>query len=106
MVNVYRGETSVKLDGKDFTLCLTLGALASLESAMGATSLQELAKRFSDGKMSASDILKIIHAGLTGGGYTLTLEDVAQMRVENGVSDYVDIVAKLLEVTFSPSQKI
>lgn len=101
MVNPHRGEIAAKLDGKDWTLCLTLGALASLEHALDAENLHELTQKFSSGKMSARDILQIIHAGLCGGGYTLTLEEVSEMRVENGVSGYVEIAAKLLEATFS-----
>ena len=32
-VNRRRGEVAARIDGKDYTLCLTLGALAELEDA-------------------------------------------------------------------------
>ncbi len=102
MINSFRGEIDAELDGKSWTLCLTLGALASLEGELEVSNLGELAARFSDGKLSASDILKIITAGLVGGGHKITLEEVADMRVEGGVSGYVSIAAKLLEATFTP----
>ena len=102
MVNAHRGEIQAKLDGKTWTLCLTLGALASLENALGVDNLLELSEKFSKGALSASDLLKIITAGLTGGGYTLCEDEVAQMRVDGGVGEYADIVARLLTATFTP----
>ncbi len=104
MVNALRGEISADLDGKSWTLCLTLGALACLENDLGVSNLNELTERFSNGKLSASDILNIIKAGLSGGGYTLTTQEIADMRVEGGVSGYVQIAANLLEATFSPNR--
>ena len=32
MANKHRGEVTARLDGKDYTLCLTLGALAELDA--------------------------------------------------------------------------
>ena len=106
MANAARGEIEANLDGKQWILCLTLGSLASLETRLDAKNLSELASRFSSGKLSASDLLKIIHAGLSGGGHTLSHEEVSQMRVEGGVSGYVSIAAKLLEATFSPNPEL
>jgi len=102
MVNKLRGEIAVELDGKTWTLCLTLGALAHLENDLDVKNLSELSARFSSGKLSASDILKIIKAGLMGGGYSLSEEEVAEMRVEGGISSYVEIAARLLQATFAP----
>ena len=102
MVNVLRGEISAKLDDKYWTLCLTLGALASLENSLEVSNLNELTSKFSDGNLSAADILKIISAGLIGGGNSITHQEVSEMRVEGGVSGYVEIAAHLLEATFSP----
>ena len=45
MANRQRGEIEAVLDGRTWTLCLTLGALAELEAALGAGDLLELAKR-------------------------------------------------------------
>lgn len=103
MVNHLRGEISAELDGKSWTLCLTLGALAALENDLEVKNLGELSEKFSNGNLSASDILKVIRAGLSGGGYTLTTDEVADMRVEGGISGYVEIAARLLQATFSPN---
>ena len=46
MANAHRGEIEAKLDGKTFRLCLTLGALAELETAFGDEDMLALATRF------------------------------------------------------------
>ena len=102
MVNPIRGEISVLLDGKPWTLCLTLGALASLEESLGAENLFDLSQKFASGNLSSSELLKIIHAGLLGGGHEISQSEVGQMRVEGSISGYVEIAAKLLSATFTP----
>ncbi|MEO0329397.1 MAG: gene transfer agent family protein [Pseudomonadota bacterium] len=104
MVNPLRGEISAELDGKSWTLCLTLGALAGLEKTLGVADLSQLSAKFASGKLSAEDILKIIHAGLIGGGYTLSQAEASEMRVDGGVQGYVDIAARLLTATFTPPE--
>ena len=104
MVNTIRGEISANLDGKSWVLCLTLGALTELESALEADNLGKLADKFSNGTLRSSDLLKIIAAGLKGGGYELSEQEVAEMRVEGGVSGYVDIAARLLQASFTPHE--
>lgn len=103
MVNAQRGEISAELDGKDHTLCLTLGALACLEERLGAKNLGELATRFSSGTLSATELVTIIAAGLQGGGNSYSEDEIAQMRVQGGVAGFVDIAARLLSATFTPS---
>lgn len=102
MVNSLRGEIGAELDGKTWTLCLTLGALATLEKQLDAESLTALSNKLSNGKLKASELIKIIHAGLVGGGYTLSVEEVAEMRVEGGIASYIDIAVRLLQATFTP----
>lgn len=103
MINALRGEISAEIDGKQWTLCLTLGALASLETSLGAENLAELSNKFANGKLSANDLIKIITAGLIGAGHDLSEADVGAMTIEGGVSAYVDIAARLLTATFSPA---
>lgn len=102
MINPQRGEISAEIDGKQWTLCLTLGALASLEEAMGAKNLSELSGKFSAGTLSASDLIKIITAGLIGAGHGVCEKEVGAMHVDGGIATYVDIAARLLNATFSP----
>jgi hypothetical protein len=101
MANRHRGEIEAVLDGTPYTLCLTLGALAGLESAFGDEDMLALATRFEKGRISARDCQRIIGAGLRGAGYDISDHAVAAMRTEGGAAGYVDIVARLLSATFA-----
>lgn len=98
--NRRRGETVARLDGTEHRLCLTLGALAELETAFGVDDLGDLASRFSSGRFSARDLARIVAAGLRGAGETVADEDVLAMRCAEGVGGFVAIVADLLSATF------
>ena len=100
MPNLHRGEIDATLDGCPFRLCLTLGALADLESAFGSDDMLALAERFSVGRLSARDATRIIGAGLRGAGHDIDDASVARMRGEGGASGFVDVVARLLAATF------
>lgn len=100
MANRHRGEIDATLDGKTHTLCLTLGALAELESAFGAEDMLALATRFEKGRLGAGDCVRIIGAGLRAAGHEIADEVVARMRIDGGAAAYVDIVARLLAATF------
>lgn len=100
MPNLHRGEISARLDGEDRTLCLTLGALAELESRFAAHSISELAEKFGPGRLSSHDLIAIIACGLRGAGQPVAEDDVAAMRIEGGLPAAIDIVARLLVATF------
>ncbi len=100
MANARRGEIEAELGGKRYTLCLTLGALAELESGMGASDLVALAERFEARRLSARDLSRIIACGLRGAGHALSDDDVASMKVSGGLAAYVQIAADLLAATF------
>lgn len=100
MANAKRGEIVATLDDKAFRLCLTLGALAELESGFGANDLVALAGRFEERRLSANDILRIIGCGLRGAGHDVSDEEVARMKVSGGLAGYVRIAADLLAATF------
>ena len=100
MANRHRGEIDATLDGKPHTLCLTLGALAELESAFGAEDMLALATRFEKGRLGAGDCVRILGAGLRAAGHEIADEAVARMKSDGGAAAYVDIVARLLAATF------
>ena len=104
MANRLRGEIEATLDGRKWTLCLTLGALAELEAALDAGDLVALATRFENGRLTAREATKIIGAGLRGAGNDIDDEAVARMRVDGGAAGYVAIVAELLTATFGSVQ--
>lgn len=98
--NRRRGEIEAVLDGEPRRLCLTLGALAELEDAYGAEDLGQLVERFSAGRLSALDMVRIIGAGLRGAGNAVADEDVKAMRAEGGATGFARIAADLLGATF------
>jgi len=100
MANLHRGEIEAVLDGAPYRLCLTLGALAELESAFGAEDMLALAQRFSGGRIAARDAIRIIGAGLRSGGHMTDDAAVGDMRVDGGAAGFIDIVARLLRATF------
>lgn len=100
MANARRGEIAADLDGRTWTLCLTLGALAELEGAFGAEDLSALAARLGQGRLSARDAIRVIGAGLRGAGHDIADEAVTRMAQPDGAIGYADIVARLLIATF------
>lgn len=98
--NRHRGEVEAVIDGERRILCLTLGALAELETAFGAESLTDLAARFAGGRLKSADLTRILACGLRGGGNRLSDADVAEMVVEGGVAGAAKVVGELLAVTF------
>jgi Phage tail tube protein, GTA-gp10 len=100
MANRQRGEIEAVLDGRPHVLCLTLGALAELEAALGAGDLMALARRFEAGQLAAGDAIRIIGAGLRGAGADIDDAAVARMRAEGGAAGFVAIIADLIAATF------
>ena len=106
MANLHRGEIDAVLDGQPLRLCLTLGALAELESTFGNDVMLAVAERFSRGRLSARDAVRIIGAGLRGAGHQITDDAVARMRAEGGAAGFVDIVSRLLSATFGAADDV
>jgi hypothetical protein len=100
MANRHRGEIEAEIGGVRRRLVLTLGALAELEDAFGADDLVALTERFGAGRLKASDLTRIIGAGLRGAGEAVSDAEVAAMAVEGGAQGYVRIAAELIAVTF------
>lgn len=105
MPNCHRGEIAADIGGRKRNLVLTLGALAELEAAFGADDLVALAERFGSGRLKASDLVRIIAAGLRGAGETIDDDEVAAMTVEGGAPGYVRIAAALIAATFDDATK-
>lgn len=101
--NRRRGEISADLDGRPHRLCLTLGALAELEATYASDDLASLVERFSTGRLSALDMMRIVGAGLRGAGEDVTDDAVGTMRCDAGAAGFAAIVSELLVATFSSS---
>ncbi len=100
MANRHRGEIEAELSGQRYTLVLTLGALAEIEHAYGGEDLLAIAERFEQGRIKATDAIRVIGAGLRGAGTVITDDEVAKLTVDGGAAGYLRIVVTLLKATF------
>jgi hypothetical protein len=82
LVNGARGEQSLTIDGRAHTLCVTLGALAELETAFDAPNLTVLAERLAT--LSPSDLIVVLSALTKGGGAPLSPSEIAAARIDPG----------------------
>jgi hypothetical protein len=80
MINAARGEAQLRLQGRDYRLCLTLGALAEIEHALGLGDLSALDARLAN--PSARDLIRILTALLRGGGEGLNEAEVERLPLE------------------------
>ncbi|MFC0634888.1 GTA-gp10 family protein [Brevundimonas balnearis] len=78
-VNGVRGEVSARLAGEDRRLCLTLGALAEIETGLGVRGAEAVAERMR--RLSAKDLTVVLAALLRGGGEDELAERLASASV-------------------------
>ena len=81
-MNPQRGETALEIGGEMRRLCLTLGALAEIEHALGCESLKDLKTRLKT--LSAADLTKLLAALLRGGGEAELASKVSELVVHPG----------------------
>lgn len=103
MVNRYRGEVALPVEGRALPMRLTLGALAELEDAFAVESLPALGERFATGRLSARDVTRILAAGLRGAGGTLAHDEVAALAFDGGLNGAIAAAIALLDATFAPA---
>jgi hypothetical protein len=75
-----RGEVVATLAGTERRLCLTLGALAEMETALGCEGLAGLAERMR--RLSANDLTVVLAALLRGGGEPALASELAEAPVD------------------------
>lgn len=100
-MNPWAGEVAVLLDGQRHVAKLTLGALAELEDSLGETTLLALVERFEHGRFSSRDVLALLVAGLRGGGWTGTAEDLRTVEIGDGPVGAARLAAQLLARAFA-----
>lgn len=89
-MNGARGEVGAALAGAERRLCLTLGALAEIETALGVDGLGALAERMR--ALSARDLTAVLAALLRGGGEQVLADGLAAAAVDP--REAADAVAK------------
>jgi len=101
MANPWAGEVTIVLNGEAHVAKLTLGALAELEGDLGTGTLVELVERFEMGRFSARDVLKLIVAGLRGGGWNGQAADLVDVEIRGGPVAAAQAAAQLLARAFT-----
>ncbi|AGT07710.1 gene transfer agent family protein [Paracoccus aminophilus] len=100
MANAKAGEVALWVDGKRHVAKLTLGALAELEEALGATSLIALVERFETGAFASRDVLAVLAAGLRGGGGAGEELALHHAEIRGGPMGAARVAAELLARAF------
>lgn len=80
MANGVRGEVVALLAGEERRLCLTLGALAEIETGLGVSGFEALGARMR--ALSAGDLVVVLAALLRGGGEVEAAEGVARSMID------------------------
>ena len=101
MANPFAGEVALVIDGQRLVCKLTLGALAELEASLGTGTLVELVERFEGAQFSSRDVLALIVAGLRGGGWRGTVDDLLSAEIAGGPVGAAKVAAELLARAFA-----
>lgn len=101
MVNPFRGEVALDIEGEARVMRLTLGALAELETRLESDSLLEMIGRFERGTFRVQDLIALITAGLNGGGWRISESELLEQRIDGGPLAAAEAAARLLKLTFS-----
>lgn len=78
--NGARGEVTAPLAGAERRLCLTLGALAEIETGLGVSGIAALGERMR--VLSAGDLLVVLAALLRGGGEDALADGLGRVGVD------------------------
>ena len=100
-MNPWAGETALVIGGERRRMKLTLGALAELEAEVAAEGLIPLVERFEAGRFCARDVAALLAAGLRGGGFDASTEDVLAAEIEGGPMAGARAAAELLARAFA-----
>jgi hypothetical protein len=101
MANAWRGEVALTVNGEARTMRLTLGALAELEAQLGSESLFEMISRFETGAFRVRDLICLLTAGLNGGGWAVSEDELLVGHIEGGPLAAAQAAARLLKITFT-----
>lgn len=99
MANPWAGEVGLIINGEAVACRLTLGALALLDGEEGG--LIALIARFEEGRFRGSDVLRVLHAGLSAGGWRGSAEDLGRAEITGGLSRAVAAAGELLARAFA-----
>lgn len=79
IANKNRGEVIIYLDNKPYRLCLTLGALAKIESVFAIDDFSQIENKFQN--LEANDLILLISILLEGGQNPVEIEFLKNAKV-------------------------
>ena len=106
MANAIRGEIESDLFGEPLVFCLTLGALAEIETHFHAESLAQLLARFSKGDLSSKDVLVILSAAARRQNDAKNISGFAHSPLNGGLERAVTLVSDLFAACFDPKYAV
>jgi len=101
MINPWKGEVALTIDGTAHVLKLTLGALAELEEQLREDTIISLVERFETGKFSSRDVLALVVAELRGGGWAGQAKDLLSAEIQGGPVAAAKAAGQLLTRAFA-----
>ena len=101
MANPYQGEATLSINGKEYAMRLSLGALAELETKLSCASLVSFVEKFESGTFRTADMVLLLHAGLKCSGWHGDEQDLMKSCVDGGPLAAAKAAGNLLRVTFS-----
>ena len=101
MANPFQGEVALTLNGERRVLKLTLGALAELEAGLEVDTLVGLVERYEAGQFSSADVLRVVVAGLRGGGWQGGYDDILTAEIKGGPLEAARVGAELIARAFT-----
>ncbi|ALI56059.1 gene transfer agent family protein [Celeribacter marinus] len=101
MANPFQGEVALTLNDERRVLKLTLGALAELEAGLQTDTLVALVERYEAGQFSSADVVRVVVAGLRGGGWQGGYDDILTADITGGPLEAARVGAALLARAFT-----
>lgn len=94
-MNAERGEIEITLGGKQYVLRPTFEAFCEIEAELG-DKLLPLVRRFYTGSVGLRDVATVIYHGMKAAGSKVTLNEVGEMLVDDGINDFLGPVGMFL----------
>jgi len=85
MTNPIRGEYTITLDGKEFTLRPTFNSIVELEEELGP--IPDILELFINSKVTVKLVATIIWIGAKAVDEKLTINDIGQAMLKEGISN-------------------
>lgn len=101
--NPWAGEVTLNVDGIARCCRLTLGALAEMESALDGEGVVDIVTRLEEGSFTSRDIMAVVVAGLRGGGWAVTADDLLAADIAGGPVAAAQAAAQMLARAFAPT---